>query len=898
MAVGPGDRLGPYEIQSAIGAGGMGEVYRARDSRLKRDVALKILPESFATDPERLARFQREAEVLASLNHSNIAQIYGIEESSGTRALVMELVDGETLADRIARGPIPLDEALLVAKQIVEALEAAHEQGINHRDLKPANIKVTPEGHVKVLDFGLAKLAETPMGARPTSPLSMSPTITSPVMTGIGVLLGTAAYMAPEQARGKATDKRADIWAFGCVLYEMLAGRRAFDGEDAAETIGAVIHKEPAWDALPAATPPHVRNLLQRCFQKDPRQRIRDIGDVRLELQSAPHAALAQAPDAPTQRSWMAWGGWALAAASTIGLVAVLVGSRPAEQPIAPDPVQFEILAPENSTFANFIGYPIVSPDGRRVVFVARGRDGRSKIWVREIGSGELRPLPATDDALSVPFWSPDSRFIAYVAGGAVGNSAGNKLNKLDVSGGAPVTLCDLPAAYRGGTWNSGGDILIGVSLLGIWRVPDTGGAPVRVMTDGMLPAFLPDGRQFLYTRTPGNTNVAGGLSIGSLDAGANQPASKELIPDASAFIYASSKNPALGHVLFLRGTDLVAQPFDPVRLQLAGNVVQIASNILQAPNAVSFSASVTGVVTYRVAGGADDSRLMWFDREGKPDGQVGPPGRYGMVRLSIDGRTLVVDTLTTQPGVRHVWTVDVRRQTFGLLNPGPNADGAGIISPDGRIVFTSNASGDMYVRSANGAGEAELLVKSSTTKHANDWSRDGRFIVYDDHHERRRQDLYILPISGDRKPVPFLVTDADETEGAFSPDGKWIAYSSDESGRRDVYVRDFAPERTPATGAVKVPISNAGGYKPRWHPNGNELFYLALDGTMMSVPVTTASSFEPGAPKALFKTAATGFLPYDVAADGRFLVNTLSDTANQQSPITVVLNWQSRLKK
>jgi Tol biopolymer transport system component len=564
--------------------------------------------------------------------------------------------------------------------------------------------------------------------------------------------------------------------------------------------------------------------------------------------------------------------------------------------------VQFEILAPENSTL---IGNPTISPDGRKVAFVARGRDGRTQLWVRDLGSSDSRALPGTDDAASMPFWSPDSRFIAYVAGGygaggsAGGNGAGSKLNKVALSGGSPIPLCNLPAVFRGGAWNSSGDILFGVAQLGIWRVRDTGGVPARVMAEGMLPTFLPDGRHFLYTRTPGYSLArGGGLAIGVLDAGASPQTSNELIPDTSAFIYAPSTNPALGYVLFLRQNDLVAQAFDPVRLSLAGDAIQIASNVLQTPNAFSFSTSATGVVTYRAASGADDSRLLWVDREGRPDGQVGPPGRYGDVRLSTDGRTLVVDALTSRSSVRHVWTVDIRRQTFGLLNPGSDGETGQTISPDGRISFTATVSGDMFVRSVNGAGEPELLVKSATTKHANDWSRDGRFIVYDDHNEKRRQDLYILPMSGDRKPVPFVVTDADETEAAISPDGKWIAYSSDESGRRDVYVRDFAPERVPATGAVKVPISNSGGYKPRWHPNGRELFYLALDGTMMSVPVTTAGTFEPGAPKALFKTTATGFFPYDVAADGRFLVNTLSDTSNQQSPITVVLNWQSRLKK
>src|SRR5262245_8785669 len=577
MAPGPRARLGPYEIQSAIGAGGMGEVYRARDTRLDRDVAIKVLPDVFASDPERLARFEREAKTLAALNHPNIAQIYGLEESNGTRALAMELVEGETLADLIARGPIPLEEALSIAMQIAEAVEAAHDQGIIHRDLKPANVKVRPDGTVKVLDFGLAK-AMDPIQAAPH--VSLSPTITTPAATLHGVILGTAAYMAPEQARGKAVDKRGDIWAFACVLYEMLTGRRAFDGGDVAETLGAVIHKEPAWNALPADTPPHLRNLLQRCFQKDPRQRMRDIGDVRIELQSAPHsaAALGTAPARSAPPSWVIWGGWTLAAASAIGLVAVSIPSRHVEQPAA-NPVQFEILTPENSTL---IGNPMVSPDGRSVVFGARGRDGRSQIWVREIGSGQSRPLPGTDGVSATPFWSPDSRFIAYVAGGGVGGQAGNKLNKLDVSGGTPTTLCLLPGAYRGGTWNSSNDILFGVAQLGIWRVPDKGGAPSRLTAEGMLPTFLPDGRHFLYTRTPGGSLArGGGLSIGMLSGGGNASASEELIPDPSAYLYAPSPDPALGYVLFLRGTDLVAQPFDPVGLQLAGNAVQIAGNIL-----------------------------------------------------------------------------------------------------------------------------------------------------------------------------------------------------------------------------------------------------------------------------------------------------------------------------
>ena len=893
----PGTRLGVYEVVGPIGAGGMGEVYKAKDTRLDRNVAIKVLLDLFAADPERLARFEREAKTLAALNHPNIAGIYGLEESDGIRALVMELVEGEGLSQRIARGPIPLDEALPIAKQIAEALEAAHEQGIIHRDLKPANIKLRPDGTIKVLDFGLAKIAEpSVLSNANAAALSMSPTITSPALvSGVGVLLGTAAYMSPEQARGKSADKRSDIWAFGCVLYEMLTGRQAFDGESVAETLGAIIQKQLTWDALPAGTPSHIRNLLQRCLHKDPRQRMRDIGDVRIDLDT-PHAVLADAPSGPQPQSWTAWGGWVLAVALTISLVAVVVISGRGQQPPTADSVQFEILPPPNTAF---IGTPAVSPDGRKIAFAARGRDGRSQVWARDIGSGEMRPVVGTDNASFAPFWSPDSRFIAYVVGTGNlggGNGAGSKLNKVALIGGTPITLCNLPAGFSGGTWNSSGDILFGSVLLGIWRVSESGGVPARVTTEGTLPVFLPDGRHFLYTRTPGNASArARGFSVGSVDAG-DKPATSPLLADSSAFTYAPAGS--LGYVMFLRGADLVAQPFDPVRLKLSGSAVQIASNILQVVNQVPFSASATGVVTYRVGGGAEDSRLMWFDRAGKPDGQVGPAGRYGGVRLSSDGRTLVVDALTPQSTVRHVWTVDVKRQTFGLLNPSSDGDTGETISPEGRIAFTSNVSGDLFVGFANGAGQPELLVKSATTKHANDWSRDGRFIVYDEHNEKRRQDLYVLPMFGERKPVPFLVTDADETEAAFSPDRKWIAYSSDESGRREVYVRDFAPDRTPATGAVKVLISNAGGYKPRWHPNGKELFYLTFDGTMMAVPVAMGSPFDPGPPRVLFKTAATGFFPYDVSSDGRFLVNTLSDTASQQSPITVVLNWQSRAKR
>ena len=523
MALTPGAHLGSYEILSALGAGGMGEVYRARDTRLGRDVALKILPDGFAHDPERLARFQREAKTLASLNHPNIASLHGIEETNGVTALVMELVDGEDLAARIARGALPLDEALPIARQIAEALEAAHEQGIIHRDLKPANIKLRPDGTVKVLDFGLAKAMDPASIA--AGSISLSPTITSPAaMTGMGMLLGTAAYMAPEQARGKPVDRRADIWAFGCVLFEMLTGRRPFDGEDVAETLGAIIHKEPVWSVLPASMPAPLLRLLQRCLEKNPKQRLRDIGDARLEIDSALRAPVADDATATSGVSTTGWwrGRAAPVVAVVLGLFAAGVGfvhftERPPEP--AP-PVRFEIAAPANTTFVN---NGVISPDGRLVAFAARDTArGLTRIWVRSLDSIEARPLAGTETrniALAL-FWSPDSRFIAYAADG--------KLRKADVSGGPSQTLADLEGtAYRGGAWSRDGIVIFGLQGKGLRQVSADGGTasvltnvdPSRE-TSHIEPVFLPDGRRFLYTRLA-NPRDQSGVYMGSLDGGA-----------------------------------------------------------------------------------------------------------------------------------------------------------------------------------------------------------------------------------------------------------------------------------------------------------------------------------------------------------------------------------------
>jgi eukaryotic-like serine/threonine-protein kinase len=932
VALAPGARLGIYEVTAQIGVGGMGEVYRARDTRLEREVALKVLPESFVSDPERIARFQREAKTLASLNHPNIGGIHGLEEANpstgsgqapstgsgqarstgsgqAVRFLVLELVEGEDLAQRIARGAIPLDEALSIAQQIAHALEAAHEQGIVHRDLKPANIKVRADGTVKVLDFGLAKAIDGSGGSRaPGGFASKSPTITSPAaMTGVGVLLGTAAYMAPEQARGKPVDRRADIWAFGCVLFEMLTARRPFDGKDVPETLGAIIHKEPAWSVLPPSTPPAVVRLLQRCLEKDPKQRLRDIGDARLEIDSALRAPVAaldtdatagSAARAPRSRTALA--GWLVAV--PLGLLAAGVGLLHfTERPPDPVPaVRFEIAPPEKTSF---VSGGMISPDGRLVAVVARNDRGLMTIWIRSLDSLEARPLAGTEARyIGRPlFWSPDSRFIAYAA-------VDGRLKKVDVSGGPPQTIANLEGRaaqqFRGGAWSRNGVIIIGLQGSGLRQVSVDGGT-VSVLTTvdpsresaHIEPVFLPDGRRFLYTRLA-NRREESGIYVGSLDTGGESAPPQRVLFSTSGAVYAPSSSSIIGQLLFVRGGILMTQRFDAAGAQLAGEAVPVAENIREV-GARAFSASATGVLTFGGANATSGSRLIWFDRQGNLLAEVGPHALYGDLALAPDDKTLVVSRRQSETDIPHLWVVDLQRQVWSRLNPGDQSDMAPAVSRDGRIAFASGFSNDLYTRSASGAGDPELVLKSDHRKFPGDWSADGRFIIYDDQDpSSRRLDLWVLPLAGDRKPIPFLTTPAQENLAQFSPDSRWVAYVSDESGRREVYVRDFAPDRTPAVGSARITISTGGGDKPRWRPDGKEVYYVAPDGKMMAVPVKLGPPFEPGVAAPLFDTRIAGTYSYDVTADGRFLVNTVSEQDSSSSPITVVVNWQAALKK
>jgi Tol biopolymer transport system component len=882
MTLAAGTKHGPYDIVGPLGVGGMGEVYRARDTRLNRDVALKVLPELFAGDPERLARFQREAQVLASLNHPNIAHIHGLEDSGGIRALVMELVEGPTLADRIAGTAISVPEALPIARQIIDALEAAHEQGVVHRDLKPANIKVRDDGTVKVLDFGLAKMLD-PVRAdgsgqrADAAGLTASPTITTPAMTEAGMILGTASYMAPEQARGKTVDKRADVWAFGVVLYEMLTGKRLFSGEETSDVLAGVLKTEPDWTALPANTPSGLRRLLPWCLEKDPKRRLRDIGDARVLLDDT--AAPVAHGDAPS-KPWAA--GWVAAALCLLAAAGLALVHFREERPAPERVVRFNVPPPEKSTVTNFS----LSPDGRYLALVA-DEGGRTRLWVRPLESLNAQPLPGTDDAQGTPFWSPDSASIAFFAQG--------KLKKISVSGGPPQILSDGPGVTGGGTWSRDGVIVFGGAAgVPLKRVAAAGGAPVALDRPGpgetdRNPHFLPDGRRFLYTNTGSKSEISG-IYVGSLDG--TPPA--RLLPDLSMATYAQSDAPGRsGYLLFLRENTLMAQAFDPDRLQLSDDIFPVAQLV------GNMAASDSGALAYQ-AGVTGMRQLIWADRTGKRMASVGPAGVYDRFRLAPDETRIVFDRVESSN--TDIWTLDLLRGTTSRLTLDPATDNLPIWSSDGlRVLFPSSRNGgfDLYIKAATGVGREELWINMETANGwGTDWSRDGRFILYQRPGANTKQDLWIAPQSGDRKPFPYLQEPYSEQNGMFSPDGHWVAYMSDESGRNEVYVQAF-----PLSGE-KRQISTGGGSDVSWRGDGAELFYLAADRNLMAVPVKVGRgpagpTFEPGVPKALFPVPGNRVnRSYGAASDGRrFLLSTAAadDTA---IPVTVVLNWAAILKK
>ncbi len=882
-----------YRISGKLGEGGMGAVYRATDTKLGREVAIKVLPDAFAGDADRMARFTREAKVLASLNHPNIGAIYGVED----RALIMELVEGHDL-----RGPLPMATALNYARQIAGALDAAHEKGIVHRDLKPANIRITPDGVVKVLDFGLAKLAEP---GSDSADASNSPTITSS-HTRIGVVMGTAAYMSPEQARGHKVDKRADIWSFGVVFYEMLAGRKLFGGDTVSDTLADVLKTDPDWSALPPDTPPAIRRLLRRCLDRDRKQRLADIADARLEIDEAMGGAPGSPAVAQPRSAWRWWTA-ALALLAMAGLAVAVQHFRETTPP--PLVVRFEVPAPGKANFGDR-GLAL-SPDGRQLAFIAIGADGRPMLWLRPVDSVTAHVLPGTEGTDYLPFWSPDSRSIGF--------SVQGKVKRIEVAGGAPQTLCEVPGAVIGGSWNRDGVIIFGTPSGGLLRVSQAGGAVTRLTTSDeahgefghLRPWFLPDGRHFLYFSRTADPELVG-IYLASLDGTGR----KRLAVSSQAGAYAppadGSQN---GHLLFLREATLMALPLDTKRFEPAGEPFPLAEQVGSWLAMGFFSVSANGVLAYRKGAGAHGSQLVWFDRQGKALTALGPPGDYRSgPTFSPDRKRVAVDQ--TDPvapaGSREVWILDVvrgvpTRFTFNAVqNTSPVWDPKGT-----RLIFRSarGAAGTdgVYQKDSRGTGQEELLMDSrGNLMVPNDWSPNGQYLLFTALGQKTGNDLWVLAVAPGTppgaKPVPYIQGPYNERQGQFSPDGRWIAYSSDETGSDQIYVQSF-----PA-GAGKFQLSTDGGSQPRWRRDGKEIFYVSATNILTAVNVKTAPTFEiAGTPQTLFPlqipfgSLADENIHYDVAADGKsFLVDSLAidKPGLAPNPITVIVNWTALLKR
>ena len=863
-----GDRFaGHFEVTGVLGAGGMGEVYRASDTRLNRDVALKLLPDAFAADADRLTRFQREAEVLASLNHPNVAQIYGIEEDGGVRALVLELVDGPTLEARIARGPVPPDEVLAIATQLADGLEAAHEAGVVHRDLKPANIKVQPDGTVKVLDFGLAKALEA---ATPGD--RHGPSTWSSAGTGVGVVVGTAAYMSPEQARGRAVDRRTDVWAFGAVLFEMLTGRRAFEGEDAAGIFAEVLKAEPAWETLPGDVAPAVSAVLRRCLEKEPLQRMRDIADVRLGLHGAFDDAEGPAAGASAGRS----SGWTRRVLELVGVAAVAGLGVWFLQPAAPrQPVQFAIQG------ASGLGpFAEMSPDGGQLAYLEAGEAGESRILIHSLASGEARQVSDSARAGTPLFWSPDSRFVGF--------ADGRTLRRVDVATGEAEPVSDTPV-FNGGAWN-GDDVILFGGRDGIMQVAAGGGTPAAVTAvdaargeiTHAAPWFLPDDRHFLYLRASLDSST-GGIYVGRLGVDPAEQDPTRLLATERPAVYAPSRGATTGRLFFMRGSRLLAQPFDDARLELAGDPTVVAEDVASYDvRWRSFSVSRTGVIAWRDAPSAYS--VPWLDSDGRvaaePIGGLEDPRHP---RLSPDGSRLALVV------AGDIWAFDLHgdrppnRLTF---DESSDAIGSPLWTPDGEgIVYEGD--GSLYRVSADGGSPPEPIGAPGHF-HALAWSPDGKLIGVAISGESG--DLVELSLSPAAEPRALVRTTANEgTAAALSPDGRWLAYTSDATGRREIWVRGY-----PGPGAP-VRVSHDGGVEPVWARDGRTLYYL--DGrTMMAAAVSTSAGLDLEAPVRLFDgdfRVHERPPSYDVDADGRF-VTTRSDAAPS---ISVLLNWPEALR-
>jgi len=850
LALSPGTRLDVYEVLSLVGSGGMGEVYRARDTRLGRDIALKILPTTFKSDPERLARFRREAQLLASLNHPHIAAIHGVGEAHGMQFLVLELVDGESLDRRIARGPVPVEEALAIAAQIATALEAAHEQGIIHRDLKPANIKVRADGTVKVLDFGLAKGVES-SGAGPGSPsISHSPTITTPAMSYAGVIIGTAAYMSPEQAKGRPADKRSDVWSFGVVLYEMLTGRRAFKGDDVSDTLALILTREPEWAALRADVTPSMRRIVRRCLARDPRRRMQAIGEARAQIEDIINGAADESASARPLpgAGWRSALPWAIAAAVVAVALAALWLPRRATRASLPLRVSADLgggFAPSTPSYG---GATALSPDSTLVAFVAQSLEGRRQLYIRRLSQLAATPLSGTDDADS-PFFSPDGRWIGFFAAG--------KMKKIAVTGGTPFIICDTPNG-RGGTWGADGTIVFspdGRNGTVLMRVSSNGGTPeaLTALEPGEIhhrwPQFLPGGKGVLFT-----ANSTAGSDNANLVVQAMPKGPRKVVHRGGSY----GRYLASGHLAFAHQGALFVAPFDLDRLEETGAPVRVVDGIATNSGGAQFDVSPAGILVYQLGtnGGGGGLPMQWMDREGRIRMLRETPASWVSPRFSPDGSRLAVQMGGDRAGI---WIYDVARDALTRLSSDAIATNP-VWTPDGRrLTFSSAANGvtaNIYWRPADGTREAQRLTTSENTQYGASWHPSGKFLAFEERNPQTGPDLMILPMEGDEasgwkpgRPTPFVNSPNAEREPMFSPDGRWIAYWSNDSGRYEIYVKAFG-----GSGGVWQ-ISTDGGEHPAWSPTTRELFY-SLDGRIMAASyVVDGDSFRAEKPKRVAET-------------------------------------------
>jgi eukaryotic-like serine/threonine-protein kinase len=881
MPLAPGTQLGPYEIIAPLGAGGMGEVYRARDTRLDRIVAIKILPSQFTADPVARQRFEREAKTISSLNHPHICTLYDIGHQDGADFIVMECLEGDTLADRLEKGALPADQALKFGAQIAEALDKAHRNGIVHRDLKPGNIMLTATG-AKLLDFGLAK------ELAPLASLATLTTLSDSPVTQQGTIVGTFQYMSPEQVEGKDVDGRSDIFSLGSVLYEMLTGKRAFEGKTQLSVASAILERDPEpLSKLRPLTPPALERVVLRCLAKDPEERWQSGCDLASELKwisqsGSQSAAPAVQIETKSVGRWLKILPWTLGAALVAALLAFSIFWHVSQN------------APPTSYYSAPFSFPArdmaVSPNGHTVAVVSyREVDKVNILWLYEAGSRDVKTLPGSEGA-SFPFWSPDGNSLGFFADG--------KLKKTDISGGPVQVIGDAPTG-RGGTWNKDGVIVFtpsGALIDGLYRVSSGGGPATRItLPEGeenthRWPMFLPDGKHFLYLAA----NVSGNEDPDAIYVGALDSKEKKFITKSTGnAAYASP-----GYLLFYREKTLVAQRFDAEKLELRGDPVALMTDVAYSPRIVraSYAVADAGMLVAQSGNGISLSRLEWYDRKGNELGTLGKPSAYSNISLSPNDRFVALDKTDEGNENSDVWTIDVQNDGLKRLTFAPAIDASAVWSPDGkRVLFASSRTHmfSLYVKNADGTEDDKLLKldnSDQSDQYPSDWSPDGKSILYD-----RATELWVATLP-DLKTRPFVKISATVRNAKFSPNGKWVAYTSNESGKWEIYVTSF-PD-----GRGKWQVSSAGGTQPRWRGDGQELFYLAPDGTLMAVP--TGANFDPGTPVALFQAnpreliATSERFSYDVSHDGqRFLINTQVKNMNTQ-PMSVILNWGTALKK